>query len=488
MSARARKRVLCPHPDCQAAGRSYRADGIKGHYGSCHPGEQCPDPKRLRQAPVQGQGTLTTLVVKSTPAIAPGVNGFREGPSAGVTNIEPPQQPTVDLLPVAAARAAPVAALATPGAASRSEDPRELEEVLREVAQRVSSSDDSLKGIRQAVQVLQVATEKLVAMSERKLREGDSEALARSQLRHTTVEQLMEACGFEKIEHEGEEFAKCPKCTRYKEKEVRLKIGNRIHKVKKNWQDHLRSQAHKDACALEGELAKVEERRKKIGMNLARLVVQMVREAGSYQSFEKKVVDFEQMGGYVGRFNHSCKFAAKMVGAMYEVTIELLIEFIHSADPDTGRPRVFAATADKVTELHRTGQAIGLLFWEDGEVKAFFADYLLARDGTGKGLAHDLVVRCLMQKLKFTREALLQQFVGFAADGQYFAVGVVEDMARALLPEAIRNNTEEVEKMMHWLLCTWDAAHRLELTLADTRKDKDGVGEALAQVDWYSNF
>ena len=95
-----------------------------------------------------------------------------------------------------------------------------------------------------------------------------------------------------------------------------------------------------------------------MGENLTRLVMQTVREVGSYQSFERKVVDFYLMGGRVGRFNHSAKFAYATTCAMYRVIMKRLVDHLHSIYPDTGKPSVFACDANKMTELHRT---IGVL-------------------------------------------------------------------------------------------------------------------------------
>jgi hypothetical protein len=37
--------------------------------------------------------------------------------------------------------------------------------------------------------------------------------------------------------------------------------------------------------------------------------------------------------------------------------------------------------------------------------------------------------------------------------------------------------------MMEWLLCTWDAEHRLELTIGDVRKDKMCVAREINVYD-----
>ncbi len=51
---------------------------------------------------------------------------------------------------------------------------------------------------------------------------------------------------------------------------------------------------------------------------------------------------------------------------------------LHVVDAITGRKRIFAFMADKVTELNRTGDAVALMVMSsDGEMQAVFVDYLL---------------------------------------------------------------------------------------------------------------
>ena len=251
----------------------------------------------------------------------------------------------------------------------------------------------------------------------------------------------MTECGFIPGEdEEGETVAVCPKCTKYIGRQYAMSLRGKNtgeflqpRRLKQNFIGHLESTTHSDACTTEADREREAEKNVKIGQNLTRLVMQTIREAGSYQSFERKVFDFYEMGGRVGHFSHSCKFIAGMVKAMHAVVIETMVKWLHAVDPLTGKPRVFAACADKVTEQNRTGQAIGLLFFDEGEVKPAFIDYVLAKDGTGKGIAHDIMEMCMMGTLEFTREQLAQQLVGFAADGQYFKVNVMEELVSYLL-------------------------------------------------------
>ena len=155
--------------------------------------------------------------------------------------------------------------------------------------------------------------------------------------------------------------------------------------------------------------------------------------------------------------------------------------YLNTPDVTTGKPRLFAVTADKVTEQHRTGQAVGLLLFDEGEVKAIFADYVLALDHSGVGMGDQLSRQCVFGTLGLTPDKALQQFVGFAADGQYFKNNVVEHMV-----EAFKKEDVDVQDMVEWIMPSWDPAHRLELVIGDARKDAEGVGVALPTIKWYS--
>ncbi len=51
---------------------------------------------------------------------------------------------------------------------------------------------------------------------------------------------------------------------------------------------------------------------------------------------------------------------------------------LHAIDPITGRKRIFAFMADKVTELNITRDAVALMVMSmGGELQAVFFDYLL---------------------------------------------------------------------------------------------------------------
>jgi hypothetical protein len=50
-----------------------------------------------------------------------------------------------------------------------------------------------------------------------------------------------------------------------------------------------------------------------------------------------------------------------MVTAFYQVTVDSNLRFLSGIDPVTNEPRVFACNVEKVTQLHRTEQAMGTI-------------------------------------------------------------------------------------------------------------------------------
>lgn len=76
----------------------------------------------------------------------------------------------------------------------------------------------------------------------------------------------------------------------------------------------------------------------------------------------------------------------------------------------------------------------------------------------------------------------VQQVVGLAFDGRYFAVNTMEEIAALLLSVDSRSDHAAIECIMEWVMSIWDDAHRVELNIGDDRKDKEGVGVQLDGV------
>jgi hypothetical protein len=98
----------------------------------------------------------------------------------------------------------------------------------------------------------------------------------------------------------------------------------------------------------------------------------------NYLQFESKLQSFHLACVDIGSLNHSRECVKAFVGSM-TVVLDLRIQrHLHASDAVTGRKRIFSFMADKVMELHITGDAVALMSKsEGGELQAVFVDYLL---------------------------------------------------------------------------------------------------------------
>ena len=134
-----------------------------------------------------------------------------------------------------------------------------------------------------------------------------------------------------------------------------------------------------------------EARRTRVGLTVGRTALQTLREGCSYLQFEEKLLSLHLSGLDIGSMNHFVKFIEGFVDSMEVVMDRKIRDHIHGIDHVTCRKRLFAFAADKVTELHMTGDAIGMLIMtEEGELKPLFIDYLLVTKHTGHALMSDI--------------------------------------------------------------------------------------------------
>jgi hypothetical protein len=197
--------------------------------------------------------------------------------------------------------------------------------------------------------------------------------LAKSLGQCKTIEAIVQHVGFNLTTNDdGVTIIQCPVCIITQPNRCTFKVAQTLTDFRKAVSRHILSNAHMAAHkARVAEEARL-EMHKNTGLTMGRLALQTLREAGSYKAFERKVVDAYLYGVRVGSINHSTEFISKLVPCMYAVTVERIKRYLHRTDPLTGKKQVFAVNADKATELHRTGQAIGAITFEDGVLKAIF--------------------------------------------------------------------------------------------------------------------
>jgi hypothetical protein len=158
---------------------------------------------------------------------------------------------------------------------------------------------------------------------------------------------------------------------------------------------------------------------------------------------------------------------------LYQVVQEGIKEFLRTKQVATGRRPPFALNADKVTEQRRTGQLVGMLILLQGEIIAvFMADLPVIAGHTGPAVAGNVLSG--LKPYDIDNQMYQEQFTAQAYDGQYFGLGVPENMCLS------------TGTLMAWVLPSWDGAHRLELVLKDCREDAECILEALPSIPWYA--
>jgi hypothetical protein len=113
-------------------------------------------------------------------------------------------------------------------------------------------------------------------------------------------------------------------------------------------------------------------RRNRVRLTIARAHIQTIVEGINYLQLEEKLHILHLAGLDIGPLNHSREFIPAFVENMTVVVMDRRIERrLHAVDAITCRKRIVAFMADKVTELHRIGDAVALMaISEGGELQA----------------------------------------------------------------------------------------------------------------------
>eukprot|EP00854_Cymbomonas_tetramitiformis_P026781 gene26781-32907_t len=213
---------------------------------------------------------------------------------------------------------------------------------------------------------------------------------------------------------------------------------------------HFESAAHSWCAEYDAWTQLQQSRYAKVGLILARNAYFIIREALSYLCFERLVHEDHCKGLQVGTLNHSTAFISEFMVHMHSVLKDKIVLFLDTVDPATGQRPVYAINADKVTELRRTGQIVGMLVMVEGVIKAIFlGDPPVTQGHDAKGVCKNILV-VLVDIFGFTAESMQAQCSGMAFDGAYFKLHAEEALCVAL----------EVD--LDWILPNWDGAHKLE--------------------------
>eukprot|EP00854_Cymbomonas_tetramitiformis_P018313 gene18313-21839_t len=248
-----------------------------------------------------------------------------------------------------------------------------------------------------------------------------------------------------------------------------FKAVQHLKNMKASIISHFASAAHTWCAEAAAIHMTAEDKRIKLGCTLGRLAYEIIREGDSYYKYERRVVEQHLIGTDVGRQPHTRKWVAAMLPCFHAVLVDGVRSFLLSTDPVTLKPRPFCIIADKVTELRRTGQVQGAITMVEGEFKAIFmADPPVIEGHNKVGVTDNIYNTVLTKQYKFSPEMLKQQLTGGAFDGQYFTLGVNNELA------------VRVGNSSSWLMFAWDGAHKLELVLGDVRAD--------TRLTWYKDL
>ncbi len=148
-----------------------------------------------------------------------------------------------------------------------------------------------------------------------------------------------------------------PVCSKYRRGEGHevIKVYANLCASRKAIERHVATQRITQAFEEEQRESVREVRPRRVGLNIARTVFQTLREGASYVQFEHKRQSLHLVGVDIGSMNHSREFVRCFVESMMVVMDKRVMEHVRAIDPISGRKRVFAFIADKVTERHRKG-------------------------------------------------------------------------------------------------------------------------------------
>eukprot|EP00854_Cymbomonas_tetramitiformis_P033648 gene33648-43303_t len=172
--------------------------------------------------------------------------------------------------------------------------------------------------------------------------------------------------------------------------------------------------------------------------------------------------------------------------SMYTVLKNKICLFLETPDQATNRPPVYAINADKVTELRRTGQVVGMLTMIRGVIKALLlGDPPVTEGHDAKGVSKNIVT-VLQGDFRLTVKSMRGQLSGMSFDGAYFKLGADKELCAQL----------EVDP--DWILPGWDGGHKLEKVLDDVRwqdpstewyrKIAGDTAEVLSKISWGKGF
>jgi len=157
---------------------------------------------------------------------------------------------------------------------------------------------------------------------------------------HSTVPDMVRDSGMAyRATDDGGREVYCPVCLKYRAGDGHevLNVPGRLSVARKSIARHLATQRHKQALAEEQREVTRGERRRKVGLNIARTALQTLREGASYVQFEHKLQSLHLAGVDIGSINHSREFIRGFVDSMTSVMDQRASDHVYSIEPVTGQ-------------------------------------------------------------------------------------------------------------------------------------------------------
>jgi hypothetical protein len=193
----------------------------------------------------------------------------------------------------------------------------------------------------------------------------------------------------------------CPVCHAYgKGNAVDTFFYNnkRLKNLRKAIQRHFATKAHAKAFPRKEKERTRSLRRSRVGLTISRTDLQNMREGMNYTLLEDKLHSMHLASLDMRFLNHSRQFIRAFVENMIAVMDRTIERHLHTIDEIISRKRIFASMADKVADLHRIGDAVGMIAMSEcGELHALFEDYLLVTRHTGESLMKEIYDKTFMK-------------------------------------------------------------------------------------------
>lgn len=195
--------------------------------------------------------------------------------------------------------------------------------------------------------------------------------------------------------------------------------SQQFRNLKIHLKNHLNSQTHKEslkkANAMEELKTKEDQRNKKIGMVLGRLIYHLQKLGRPNTDFTPLVDILQKSGVDVGEINHSAEFVKKFSPVCASVVNSKIKEHLETRLPQTGQRPPVKIVCDKATWQHKTKQLTGVVTVVPDSEVPIQAFYLGAPNCPG-GKGPELVKTTTDLTDLYIKS---EQYLGSSTDGAY---------------------------------------------------------------------